>query len=163
MFNNIFELITTGADFSQFVSLSKNIADEKLLKKILDNQQLMISLLLEIKGDCKMKILEDMIEKAHDTMEEVEWYAEKALHYKADHKSVADVYNKIADMHITIYDMLHKEMVALIDEHRRMGHTPPPEMQAIYDYEHKKNLRDSLCGYRRTGMCRAISCSQRSW
>ena len=89
-----------------------------------------------------MKILEDMIEKAHDTMEEVEWYAEKALHYKADHKSVADVYNKIADMHITIYDMLHKEMVALIDEHRRMGHTPPPEMQAIYDYEHKKLIKE---------------------
>ena len=89
-----------------------------------------------------MKILKDMIEKADDTLEEIEWYGEKALHYKTDHKSVADVYNKIADMHITIYDMLHKEMVALIDEYRRTGHTPPPEMLTIWDYEHEKLIKE---------------------
>jgi hypothetical protein len=142
MLDNIFELITIGADFSQFVSLSKNIADEKLFEKILTNQQVMINLLLEIKGDDIMKILTHLIEKAHDTMDEVEWYGEKALHYKTDHKSLADVYNKIAEMHITIYDMLHKEMVNLIDEHKRMGHTPSPEMLAIYDYEHKKLIKE---------------------
>ena len=142
MFNNIFELITTGADFSQFVSLSKNIADEKLFAQILKNQQIMINLLLEIKGDDTMKILKHLIEKSEDTLEEVEWYAEKALHYKADHKPLADVYNKIADMHITIYDMLHKQMVDLIDEHKRMGHTPPHEMQVIYDYEHEKLIKE---------------------
>lgn len=140
--DRFFELLTIGADCSQFVSLSKNIADEKLFKQILDNQQLMIALLLDIKGDSRMKILKHMIEKAHDTMEEVEWYAEKALHYKTDHKAVADVYNKIADMHITIYDMLHKEMVALIDEHKRSGHNPPPEMLAIWDYEHEKLIKE---------------------
>lgn len=83
-----------------------------------------------------------MIDKANDTLEEIEWYAEKALHLKVDHKSVADVYNKIADMHITIYDMLHKEMVNLIDEHKRMGHNPPPEMLAIWDYEHEKLIKE---------------------
>ena len=140
--DSIFELITIGADFSQFVSLSKNIADEKLFAQILANQRVMIKLLLDIKGDDTMKILEHMIEKAHDTMEEVEWYAEKALHYKAEQKSVADVYNKIADMHITIYDMLHKQMVELIEEKKRMGHTPPPEMLAIWDYEHKKLIKE---------------------
>lgn len=139
--DNFFELLTIGADFSQFVSLSKNIADEKLFEKILNNQQIIINLLLDIKGDNTMKILTKMIDKANDTLEEIEWYAEKALHYKADHKSVADVYNKIADMHITIYDMLHKEMVSLIDEHRRMGHQPPPEMLAIWEYEHEKLIK----------------------
>lgn len=139
--DSFFELLTISADFSQFVSLSKNIADEKLFKKILFNQELMIKLLLDIRGDNKMKILTKMIEKANDTMEEVEWYAEKAMHYKTDHKSVADVYNKIADMHITIYDMLHKEMVNLIDEYKRGGHTPPPEMLAIWDYEHEKLVK----------------------
>ena len=142
MLDRLFELITIGADFSQFVSLSKNIADEKLFKQILDNQQLMIALLLDIKGDSIMKILTIMIDKANDTLEEIEWYAEKALHYRVDHKAVADVYNKIAEMHIAIYDMLHKEMVALIDEHRRMGHTPPPEMLAIWDYEHEKLIKE---------------------
>jgi uncharacterized protein YjgD (DUF1641 family) len=140
--DNVFELLTIGADFSQFVSLSKNIADEKLFEKILLNQEIMIKLLLEIKGDNDMKILTKMIDKANDTLEEIEWYAEKALHYKTEHKPIADVYNKIADMHITIYDMLHKQMVDLIDEHRRMGHTPPPEMLAIWEYEHEKLIKE---------------------
>jgi hypothetical protein len=140
--DNIFELLTIGADFSQFVSLSKNIADEKLFEKLLLNQELIIQLLLSIKGENIMKILKDLIEKADDTLEEIEWYAEKALHYKAEHKQLADVYNKVADMHITIYDMLHKQMVDLIDEHRRSGHTPPPEMLAIWDYEHEKLIKE---------------------
>lgn len=140
--NNLFELITIGADFSQFVSLSKNISDEKLFAQILSNQQIIIKLLLDIKGDNKMKILTDMVTKAHDTMEEIEWYGEKALHYKTDHKSVADVYNKIAEMHITIYDMLHKQMVDLIEEQKRMGHIPPPEMLAIWEYEHGKLIKE---------------------
>ena len=44
--DNVFELLTIGADFSQFVSLSKNIAYEKLFEKILLNQEIMIKLLL---------------------------------------------------------------------------------------------------------------------
>jgi hypothetical protein len=97
MLERFFELLTVGADFSQFVSLSKNIADEKLFAKILANQQIMIKLLLDIKGESNMKILTNLIEKAHDTMEEIEWYAEKALHFKTEHKSLADVYNKVAE------------------------------------------------------------------
>ena len=140
MFNNIFELITTGADFSQFVSLSKNIADEKLFKQIIDNQKIIIGLLT--KGDEIMKILKDLIKKSEDTLEEIEFYAEKALHFKQDHKSLADTYNKIGEMHVTIYNMLHTEMVNLIDEQKRMGHQPPPEMLAIYEYEHEKLIKE---------------------
>ena len=142
MLNDLFELITIGADFSQFVSLSKNIADENLFAQILANQQVMIKLLLEIKGEDNMKILTHLIERADATLSEVEWYAEKAMHYKTEHKTIADTYNKIAEMHITIYDMLHKEIVNLIEEHRRSGHNPPPEMLIIWDYEHKKLIKE---------------------
>lgn len=140
MFNDIFELITTAADFSQFVSLSKNIADEKLFKQILDNQKIIIGLLT--KGDTTMKILKDLIGKSDDTLEEIEFYAEKSLLYKQDHKSLADAYNKIGEMHVTIYNMLHTEMVNLIEEQKRMGHQPPPEMLAIWEYEHGKLVKE---------------------
>lgn len=89
-----------------------------------------------------MKILTHLIEKAHDTMEEIEWYGEKALHYKMEHKMLADTYNKIADMHITIYDMLHKQMVDLIEEYKRTGNNVPAEMLVIWDYEHKKLIKE---------------------
>lgn len=89
-----------------------------------------------------MKILKDLIEKAKDTMEEVEWYAEKAHHLRTDHKQLADTYIKIAEMHVEIYGMLHGRMVALITEQKEKGAHVPPEMQAIWDYEHERLIKE---------------------
>lgn len=89
-----------------------------------------------------MKALTHLIEKANDTLEEIEWYAEKAIHYKNEHKSLADTYIKIAETHIAIYDMLHREMVNLIEEKKRNVQNPPPEMLAIWDYEHEKLIKE---------------------
>ena len=89
-----------------------------------------------------MKILKDLIEKAKDTMDEVEWYAEKAHHLRTEHKQLADTYIKIAEMHIEIYGMLHGRMVALITEQKEKGAHVPPEMQAIWDYEHERLIKE---------------------
>jgi hypothetical protein len=89
-----------------------------------------------------MKILKDLIEKANDTMEEIEWYAEKAHHLRAEHKSLADAYIKIAEMHVTIYNLLHEKMVMLIEEQKNKGVQVPVSMQAIWDYEHEKLIKE---------------------
>jgi hypothetical protein len=89
-----------------------------------------------------MKILKDLIEKANDTMEEIEWYAEKAHHLRVEHKALADTYIKIAEMHVGIYSMLHDRMVALIDEEKKKGVTVPVAMQSIWDYEHEKLVKE---------------------
>jgi hypothetical protein len=89
-----------------------------------------------------MKILVNLIDKANDTMEEVEWYAEKAHHLRHEHKELADVYIKIADMHVDIYKMLHEQMVDLIEAERKKGNTPPAEMLAIWNYEHAKLIKE---------------------
>ena len=88
-----------------------------------------------------MKILVNLIEKANDTMDEVEWYAEKAHHLRTEHKGLADTYIKIADMHIDIYKMLHEQMVDIIDTEKRKGVQPPAEMTAIWNYEHEKLVK----------------------
>jgi hypothetical protein len=89
-----------------------------------------------------MKILEDLIEKMNDTLEEVSFYGEQALLHKHDHKSLSDVYIKIADMHINIYTMLHDKVIMLIEEERLKGVPVPPEMKAIWDYQHKCLIKD---------------------
>lgn len=89
-----------------------------------------------------MKILKELIEKANDTMEEVEWYAEKAHHLRTDYKALADTYIKLADMHIEIYGMLHSKMVALIEDEKKKGVAVPHEMQVIWDYEHEKLVKE---------------------
>ena len=89
-----------------------------------------------------MKILKDLISKSYDTLEEVEWYAEKAHHIHTEHRALADVYIKIAEMHITIYNMLHEKMVMLIDEEKKKGVQVPAPMMAIWEYEHEKLVKE---------------------
>lgn len=89
-----------------------------------------------------MKILKDMIKKADDTLEEIEWYAEKAHHLKSEHRALADVYIKIAEMHIMIYNMLHEKMVAFITEERGKGKQPSAVMMEIWDFEHEKLIKE---------------------
>lgn len=139
----LFEILTTGADISQFISLSKSLRNARSVDEILENQKAILALLSNNKGeiDC-MKILKDLIQKADDTLEEIEWYAEKAYHLKPEHKSLADTYIKIAEMHISIYNMLHDRMVDLIDEERKKGVAVPAAMTAIWDYEHEKLVKE---------------------
>lgn len=89
-----------------------------------------------------MKILKDLIEKADDTLEEIELYAEKAMHLRTEHRALADCYIRIAEMHVNIYGMLHERMVALIDEEKRKGIEVPISMEAIWEYEHEKLIKE---------------------
>jgi hypothetical protein len=89
-----------------------------------------------------MKILKDLIKKADDTLDEIEWYAEKAHHLRTENKPLADTYIKIAEMHIDIYGMLHSRMVALINEQKEKGVAVPPAMMAIWEYEHEKLIKE---------------------
>lgn len=89
-----------------------------------------------------MKILKDLIEKADDTLEEIEWYAEKAMHLRTEHRALADCYIRIAEMHVNIYGMLHERMVAFIEDEKRKGVEVPVGMKAIWEYEHEKLIKE---------------------
>lgn len=89
-----------------------------------------------------MKILKDLIHKANDTMDEIEFYAEKAHALRHEHRTLADTYIKLAEMHVTIYGLLHDRMVALIEEEKKKGVAVPKEMQVIWDYEHEKLVKE---------------------
>lgn len=89
-----------------------------------------------------MKILKDLIEKANDTLEEIEWYAEKAHNLKATHKHLADTYIKVAEIHEDIYGMLHEKMIELIEEKKEKGVEVPKIMEDIWEYEHKNLIKD---------------------
>lgn len=89
-----------------------------------------------------MKVLKDLIKKADDTLDEIKWYAEKAMPLKNDYRNIADTYIKIAEMHVDVYKMLHECMVALIGEERKKGLNIPNGMEAIWEYEHEKLIKE---------------------
>lgn len=89
-----------------------------------------------------MKILKDLIEKMDDTLEEIEFYAKEAHHLRAEHKQLADTYAKVGETHVEIYKMLHDRATALIAEEKQKGVAVPPEMQAFWDYKHRKLVEE---------------------
>lgn len=89
-----------------------------------------------------MKILKDLIEKSKDTLEEIEWYSEKALHLKGEHRNLADAYIEIAEAHVKVYTKLHEQMVMLIEEEKKKGTQIPVTMSVIWDYEHEKLIKE---------------------
>lgn len=88
-----------------------------------------------------MKVLVGLIEKAKDTLDEIEFYAEKAHHYRVDNKSLADTYIKVGEMHITIFNMLHDRMVELIEEESKRI-TPPAVMLELWRHTHEQMMKD---------------------
>lgn len=89
-----------------------------------------------------MKIIKDLIEKMDDTLEEVEFYAREAHHLRVDHKALADTYATVGGMHVEIYKMLHDRAVLLINEEKQKGVAVPPEMMAIWDFEHRRLMEE---------------------
>ena len=89
-----------------------------------------------------MRILTEVIEHAHDTMDEAFEYAQQAHTLRHEHKSLADCYIKISEAHVDIYKCLHEEMVDLIDEEKRKGKEPPVEMTAVWQYEHERLIKE---------------------
>ena len=89
-----------------------------------------------------MKILKDLINKAEDTLDEIEFYAEKAHVLRADHRHLADGYAKIGEMHITIFGILHDQMISIIEEEKKKGTEVPVAMMAVWEYSHEKLIKE---------------------
>ena len=86
-----------------------------------------------------MRILTDIIDKMDDTLDEIEWYTEKAHMLRSEHKALSDTYIKIAEMHVDIYKMLHDRVVVLIEEQKKVA--PAPPMRNTKNHTNRESIR----------------------
>lgn len=85
-----------------------------------------------------MKIIKELIEQIEDEVDGAEDYAEDALKYRHDHPELAQMYHDIALQELRHVDLLHGEVVKMIEEHRKNHGEPPAAMLAVYEYVHEK-------------------------
>lgn len=90
-----------------------------------------------------MRIIEKLVDHINEELEGAETYAKCALKYKDDHPHLAKVFYDMSNDEMRHVHLLHEEVVALIEEHKRTKGEPPIAMMAVWDYMHRQHIDEA--------------------
>lgn len=95
-----------------------------------------------------MKLIRDLEELIEEEVSDIKKYAKMANEVKDEHPQLAQVLYTISAQEEGHQQMLHGEVVKIIETYRREHGEPPAAMMAVYEYVHKKHI-DKLAGAKR--------------
>ena len=87
-----------------------------------------------------MKLIKYLTDAIEEEIEGVKGYAKKAVEIMDEHPGLAQVLYNISVQEDAHQAALHKEVVKIIEEHRREHGAPPPEMLAVYEFMHNRHI-----------------------
>lgn len=90
-----------------------------------------------------MKTIEILCDHIDEELEDARNYVQLAIEYKHSDPEVAQTFYKLSLEEMTHMDMLHKSVVAHIDNHKKSNGEAPIAMTSIYEYLHKKYIDKS--------------------
>lgn len=90
-----------------------------------------------------MKIIEELCDKIDKQICMAEKYAKCALAYKEERPILAETYYRIATEQITHMNLLHSQVISIIEEYRKVKGDPPEAMKTLYDILHRKHIENA--------------------
>ena len=90
-----------------------------------------------------MKTIKELTEMIEDEIEGGMHYAKLAVMHKTDNPVLAKTFFDISTDEMRHVDLLHAEVVKLIEEHRKAHGEPPVAMMAVYEYLHEKHIEEA--------------------
>lgn len=90
-----------------------------------------------------MKIIEELSDKIEAEIKQASKYAECALYYKEERPQLAETFYRIANEKLGHMNLLHGQVVTIIDEYKKQNGEPPEAMKMLYNILHKKHIENA--------------------
>ena len=87
-----------------------------------------------------MKLIEILSDKIADEIECAESYAKCALNYKEERPQLAEIFYRIANEKLTHMNLLHTQVIAIIEEYNKNKGETPEHMKMLYNILHRKHI-----------------------
>ena len=89
-----------------------------------------------------MKIIKQLSEYIEEEIADACKYAKQALKCKENNKSLADTYYSLSLEELKHMNMLHEQVVKIIEDYKKEHEDPPAAMMAVYEYLHDKHIEN---------------------
>lgn len=90
-----------------------------------------------------MKIIKKLSEYIEEEICDSEKYALMALEQKERYPEMANAFYMLSLEEMKHMQILHDQVVKVIEEYRKKTGDPPEDMQAIYDFLHKRFINET--------------------
>lgn len=87
-----------------------------------------------------MEIIQNLSEMIEEEIEDATKYAKCAIAHKEDNPALAEAFIKLANEELGHMQILHSQVVTIIEKYRKENGEPPESMLTMYNIEHNKHM-----------------------